>query len=67
VYQGPPGAAADSLAFAGLRFRHPLDIDESWTRMRCTECHIGDASIYLKNVDLTQIREEQRSGHAASD
>jgi NapC/NirT cytochrome c family protein len=48
--QGPyrkEGAAPDTLTASGLTFRHPVNIDGGERVMRCFECHIGDATIYL--------------------
>ena len=44
--KAPVTATRDSLS-AGLTFRHPIDIGGGERVMRCFECHIGDASIYL--------------------
>jgi len=66
VYQGPPGAAADTLVTAGVGFRHPIDIDRSWTLMHCYDCHIGDASIYLENETLSGLLEPDVAGHTST-
>jgi NapC/NirT cytochrome c family protein len=51
VAQGPVSstraAVRDSVSNAGLLFRHPINIGGGERVMRCFECHIGDASIYL--------------------
>jgi len=40
VAQGP-GPAAATVAGAGLDFKHPVDIGESWRAMLCSDCHHG--------------------------
>jgi hypothetical protein len=32
------------VTLAGLRFRHPIDIDGAEREMPCTDCHVGDDS-----------------------
>lgn len=66
VYQGPPGAVGDTLVAAGLTFRHPIDIDKSWQVMHCYDCHIGDASLYLKNNALSGLLEPDVAAHTAT-
>ncbi len=46
VSQGVASAIGDTLVYGGLKFRHPVDIEGAETEMPCTECHIGDDSIY---------------------
>jgi hypothetical protein len=45
--KAPLAASRDTLVNAGLVFRHPIDIEGGERAMRCFECHLGDASIYL--------------------
>ena len=40
VAQGP-GPAAATVTAAGLDFKHPVDIGESWRAMLCSDCHHG--------------------------
>lgn len=45
--QGFAPLADSTVALAGLEFRHPIDIDGAEREMFCTDCHVGDASIFL--------------------
>ena len=47
VAQGPANEPQDTLSSVGLAFRHPINIEGGERVMRCFECHLGDASIYL--------------------
>jgi len=40
IAQGP-GRKTTTLSPAGLEFKHPVDIDESWKEDRCDDCHSG--------------------------
>lgn len=44
--QGPEGQLEEGSEAAGLVFRHPVDIDGAWQEMLCSDCHVGDASLY---------------------
>jgi hypothetical protein len=46
VSQGFVAALGDTLLASGMRFKHPVDIDEAWTEMACFECHAGDDGLY---------------------
>jgi ferredoxin len=37
--QGKAGAMTYSLSDRSLDFKHPVDIDEAWKGMACTDCH----------------------------
>lgn len=41
------GTESDSLFIApeGLEFRHPVDIDEAWRELACSECHFGTSQL----------------------
>lgn len=41
ISQGPPEAMEVADSPEGLRFRHPVDIEEAWTEIGCYECHTG--------------------------
>ena len=43
VAQGPPGQEETSLT--GLEFKHPVDIEEAWKEMACSECHTGTSQL----------------------
>jgi len=45
--QGPAGTVGSMADLSGIRFRHPIDIDEAEQALPCTDCHYGDASLYL--------------------
>jgi hypothetical protein len=41
-YQGTPGINPEFAPLGGtLEFRHPVDIDQAWKEMSCTDCHTG--------------------------
>jgi len=40
IAQGP-GETPGPITSTGLEFKHPVDIDEAWKEMQCTECHDG--------------------------
>ena len=46
VSQGFVDALGDTLIASGMRFQHPVDIDEAWTEMNCHECHSGGDELY---------------------
>jgi hypothetical protein len=46
VSQGFVDALGDTLIASGMRFQHPVDIDEAWTEMNCHECHGGGDELY---------------------
>ena len=37
--QGKPGEWEASNSLVPLEFRHPVDIDEAWKEMMCSDCH----------------------------
>ena len=37
--QGNPGNMETAMAFQSLEFKHPVDIDEDWKVMNCSDCH----------------------------
>lgn len=39
--QGEPGKMEIAKVGESLEFKHPVDIDEAWRDMLCTECHTG--------------------------
>lgn len=39
--QGSGDRAQIATTSEGLRFEHPIDIDEAWTEMGCFDCHSG--------------------------
>jgi len=41
IAQGKPGEMEIAVNPDGLRFKHPVDIDDAWTEMGCYECHTG--------------------------
>ena len=43
ISQGRNEGVAYSSFEEGLRFEHPVDIDEAWLEMGCFECHTGSA------------------------
>ncbi len=44
VSQGPSENLEELESdLGGLTFRHPEDIDEVWTEMKCTECHTSES------------------------
>jgi hypothetical protein len=43
ISQGRNEGVAYSSFDEGLRFEHPIDIDEAWLDMGCFECHTGTA------------------------
>lgn len=45
--QGPADSIGATLAGAGVEFRHPIDIRGAEKTLACTECHTGDAGVYL--------------------
>ena len=55
VAQGPSGFQTAAFTPEGLDFEHPLDVDGAEAKMACYECHIGDASLYLKTQDGKEI------------
>lgn len=47
--QGPADSIGTTLTTSGLEFRHPVDIRGAERSMACSECHTGDAGVYLAN------------------
>ncbi len=41
IWQGPADKLEISHSPEGLEFRHPVDIDEAWRMMMCSDCHTG--------------------------
>ncbi len=39
------GANGQAIAPSGLEFRHPVDIEEAWKEMACSECHTGTSQL----------------------
>ncbi len=44
ISQGP-GSDGDMISPAGLEFQHPVDIDDAWREMACSECHTGTSQL----------------------
>ncbi len=41
ISQGSPGEVELAEHPEGLKFKHPVDIDEAWAEIGCYECHTG--------------------------
>jgi hypothetical protein len=40
IAQGP-GSKPETISAAGLEFKHPVDIGDSWKTTACSDCHTG--------------------------
>jgi hypothetical protein len=56
VNQGPAGALGDTLVYSGVEFRHPVDVGGGERAMFCSECHLGDDSIYPPGPEDDKLR-----------
>jgi hypothetical protein len=43
--QGNGSAGEELISPMGLEFKHPVDIEEAWKEMACSECHTGTSQL----------------------